>query len=54
MSATLEDADEPEFGSNRTCGWSNPRGAERRIFPRKELQARVAGKRLDHTIQAPA
>jgi hypothetical protein len=29
-----------------------PEGADRRIFPRKELQARVAGKRLDHTIHA--
>src|SRR3984885_13611259 len=29
-----------------------PQGAERRIFPRKELQARVQGKRLDHTIPA--
>jgi hypothetical protein len=29
-----------------------PEGAERRVFPRKELQARVSGKRLDHTIQA--
>ena len=27
-------------------------GAERRIFPRKEVQARVQGKRLDHTITA--
>jgi hypothetical protein len=29
-----------------------PEGAERRIFPRKEMQARVQGKRLDHTIPA--
>jgi hypothetical protein len=27
-------------------------GAERRVFPRKETQARVQGKRLDHTIPA--
>ncbi len=27
-------------------------GAERRVFPRKEFQARVQGKRLDHTIPA--
>jgi hypothetical protein len=27
-------------------------GAERRIFPRKELQARIQGKRLDHTVPA--
>lgn len=27
-------------------------GADRRIFPRKEMQARVQGKRLDHTIPA--
>jgi hypothetical protein len=27
-------------------------GAERRMFPRKETQARVQGKRLDHTIPA--
>jgi hypothetical protein len=29
-----------------------PEGADRRIFPRKEMQARVQGKRLDHTITA--
>jgi hypothetical protein len=29
-----------------------PEGAERRVFPRKEMQARVQGKRLDHTIPA--
>lgn len=27
-------------------------GAERRMFPRKEVHARVEGRRLDHTIQA--
>ena len=27
-------------------------GAERRIFPRKEIHARVEGKRLDHSIVA--
>jgi hypothetical protein len=27
-------------------------GAERRIFPRKEIHARVDGMRLDHTIEA--
>ena len=27
-------------------------GAERRMFPRKDLHARVQGKRLDHTIPA--
>jgi len=27
-------------------------GAERRIFPRKEIHARVESKRLDHTIPA--
>ena len=27
-------------------------GAERRMFPRKELSARVEGRRLDHTIDA--
>jgi hypothetical protein len=27
-------------------------GAERRIFPRKEVHARIEGKRIDHTIQA--
>jgi hypothetical protein len=31
---------------------SEPQGAERRVFPRKEIQARVQGKRLDHTIPA--
>ena len=27
-------------------------GAERRMFPRKEIQARVEGKRMDHSISA--
>ena len=27
-------------------------GAERRMFPRKEINARVEGRRLDHTIEA--
>ena len=27
-------------------------GAERRMFPRKEVHARVEGKRLDHSIEA--
>jgi hypothetical protein len=27
-------------------------GAERRMFPRKEIHAQVEGKRLDHSIQA--
>ncbi|HMB96749.1 MAG TPA: PilZ domain-containing protein [Tepidisphaeraceae bacterium] len=27
-------------------------GAERRVFPRKEIHARVDGMRLDHTIEA--
>ncbi len=27
-------------------------GAERRMFPRKEVHARVEGMRIDHTIQA--
>ncbi len=27
-------------------------GAERRMFPRKEVNVRVEGKRLDHTIEA--
>ncbi len=27
-------------------------GAERRVFPRKEVHARIEGKRLDHTIPA--
>jgi len=27
-------------------------GAERRVFPRQEVHARVDGMRLDHTIQA--
>jgi len=29
-----------------------PMGMERRMFPRKELHARVEGVRLDHTIEA--
>jgi hypothetical protein len=31
---------------------SEASGAERRVFPRKEIQARIQGKRLDHTIPA--
>jgi PilZ domain-containing protein len=27
-------------------------GADRRMFPRKEIHARIEGKRLDHTVQA--
>ena len=27
-------------------------GAERRMFPRKEIQARIEGRRMDHTIEA--
>jgi hypothetical protein len=27
-------------------------GADRRVFPRKEIQSRIQGKRLDHTIPA--
>jgi hypothetical protein len=27
-------------------------GAERRMFPRKEIHARIEGKRLDHTLAA--
>ena len=29
-----------------------PEGAERRIFPRKEVHAHIQGKRMDHTIAA--
>jgi hypothetical protein len=29
-----------------------PQGAERRIFPRKEVHAHIQGKRLDHSIAA--
>lgn len=29
-----------------------PTGAERRMFPRKEIHARVETKRVDHTIEA--
>ena len=29
-----------------------PEGAERRMFPRKEYNARVAGRRLGHTLEA--
>lgn len=29
-----------------------PKGAERRVFPRKEVHARVESKRLDHTLDA--
>lgn len=41
---------------NVTSGRSFPRladsGAERRIFPRREITAEVLGKRIDHTIPA--
>ena len=29
-----------------------PQGAERRVFPRKEVHARIEGKRMDHTLDA--
>jgi hypothetical protein len=29
-----------------------PQGAERRIFPRKEVHDNIQGKRLDHTLSA--
>jgi hypothetical protein len=29
-----------------------PKPADRRIFPRKEIHARIEGKRLDHTLNA--
>lgn len=32
--------------------FAEPTGAERRIFPRKEVRSRIQGKRLDHTIPA--
>ena len=52
MSATLRmpTFKMPDF--MRLVGSEEPQGAERRIFPRKELQTRVQGKRLDHTIPA--
>ena len=28
------------------------RGAERRVFPRKEISARIEGKRMDHSLSA--
>ena len=31
---------------------AEPQGAERRVFPRKQVDTRVQGKRLDHTIDA--
>ena len=30
----------------------SPRGIDRRIFPRKDVEMRVSGKRLDHTVEA--
>ena len=36
---------------NRRIG-PEPVGAERRIFPRKEVHTRVEGRRLDHSIMA--
>jgi hypothetical protein len=29
-----------------------PKASERRIFPRKEIHARIEGKRMDHTLSA--
>lgn len=29
-----------------------PKSAERRVFPRKEIHARVEGRRMDNTLQA--
>ncbi len=37
----------PRSGLSITNEW-----ADRRMFPRKEIQARVEGRRLDHTIDA--
>ena len=36
----------------RLVGSVEPQGAERRVFPRKQVDARVQGKRLDHSIDA--
>ena len=36
----------------RLVGDVEPQGAERRVFARKQVDARVQGKRLDHTIDA--
>ena len=36
----------------RLASDNEPKGAERRVFPRIEVDARVQGKRLDHTIDA--
>ena len=33
--------------------WESPsKGAERRVFPRKEVHAAIEGKRIDHTVEA--
>ncbi len=42
MVALMQSASLPITGS----------GAERRVFPRKEISARIEGRRLDHSIDA--
>src|SRR5690348_16104858 len=45
-----------EAKSAETTPWTSPakepHGAERRAFPRKEISARIEGKRLDHSLPA--
>lgn len=36
----------------RRIGEIEPSGAERRVFPRKEVHCRIEGKRLDHSVPA--
>lgn len=54
MAATLKMTysaySEPDLSISRAD--SSTGGAERRIFPRKEVQGHIQGKRLDHTISA--
>ncbi len=44
MMRLVDDTIKPDF--------LEPTGAERRIFPRKEVRSRIQGKRLDHSIPA--
>ena len=50
------------FGGDRSGDWAGARpiaraprakrGAERRVFPRKDVEGRVMGRRLDHSVDA--
>lgn len=42
----------PSFATDNPLRISEASAAERRMFPRKEVHARIEGRRLDHSIEA--